>query len=100
MVIGNVLTANYVILTSSLTGTGNLTLGGLPVTVFNGEPSAVSSVYIQNIIWPTLTSYISLVTTLNTTTALFFATGSGNNVGFVQCANNVITVRGTVVYRI
>lgn len=101
MRIGNLVIAQFYVTYTAATGTGNLTIGGLPVTVHNvANYYPMGSVITSASTWPAGATHIVPYGVLTTTTALILATGTaGAGFGLVQMANISNTIYGTLIYR-
>lgn len=103
--IGNIIVASFQINTSAFThstASGNLTVTGLPVTVVTDA----SSLSHGSVMWEGITkanfTNVTMVASSNTTTAIFVACGSGQDVSSIAVADvpsgGTPRFRGTLVY--
>jgi hypothetical protein len=100
--IGNLVTCIALIQITAATGTGNVTLAGLPFTVKNQSGGATTGSIIFSGVWawPGTTTSLNCIAQINTTTALIQGTGSLQNTSNMQMTNAAAIVRYTLTYQI
>ena len=101
--IGNLVQCQFQVVGTAATGTGNITIGGLPFTINSSNVAPVGTILGVGgaaLIWPTGTTMINLEGNTNTTTMIIFATGSAGNFGGFQIANTSFNYVGNIIYQI
>ena len=97
--IGKLVIAQFVVNYSAATGTGDVTLGGLPFTTLNSANSNfVGESTSSSVTFPASTTAHVLVLAVNGTTGVFTAYGSATAAANIQMENANRTWRGTVAY--
>jgi hypothetical protein len=101
--IGNIVFCQFQCSFSAATGTGNLTIGGLPFTVnsTSGYTALNGSAYVAGAItWPATTTMLMFDALPGTTTARIIGSQSSSGGSFLQMANTVVDIYGMMIYRI
>lgn len=103
MRIGNVVIAQWIVSYSAATGTGDIVIGGLPLTIANvggNVPYGTVVLSSAGTAWPAGRTYLTAVGTTNATTMTISANGTAVAGANVQLANTAATIRGTLEYRV
>lgn len=99
--IGNIAIVSARIAGSAATGTGNLTLGGLPFTIKNqSNYFPTSTCQLSAFTFPAGSTSLAVEGQANTTTALIYSSGTTIAGGYVQMSNVAFVVSFTLVYQI
>ena len=101
--IGNVAICQFDIVTSAMTGTGNLIVGGFPFTINNSSNYAAKGTVLiagAGLTWPVGSTHLVLSGQVNTTNAEISCNGTATGNQSMQAANTAITIQGTLMYRI
>lgn len=101
--VGNLVTVQASVAGSAATGTGFLTLGGLPFTIKNqANGNAYGSVINASVgqTWPVGTTSLALSGLINTTTAFIYCSGTGTSGSFQPIENIVFNYQYTLTYEI
>lgn len=100
MRIANMVIAQFYINISGNTGTGNLVLNNLPITInTGGTQQPVGSCMIFATTYPSLTTYGAIEGVTNTTTAKFIMMGTAGHSGYLATSNSSIGLQGTFIYQ-
>lgn len=103
---GSLVTLQFAIVTVSATGTGDLIISGnptLPYPISGSASNVVGSVaIISSLTWPVGTTNVNLYAapSLGTNNIRIIATASATAGNYVQMANVVMNIQGTISYQI
>lgn len=90
--VGNVVTLTCTIVYSAATGTGNLTIGGLPFTVGTGFPTGAVYFDSAGTVWPIGRTNICVTAANASTAATISCSGTGVAVSIMQMANTATSI--------
>ncbi len=97
--IGELVTIHADIVVTAMTGTGNVTLGGIPFPIANLTNYGPIGDCTCSLTWPASTTQIVVMGIANTSTAIIAAFYSNHGLSDVQMANVAGTIRYTLTYR-
>ena len=97
--IGNMVTIQFSVQYTAATGTGDLLLGGLPITI-HGLDMSEGSVIINTQTWPAGRTNIVVCGQVYLTTAIFICSGSAVDRENLQMANVTTYIQGQLTYRV
>lgn len=102
--IGNMVMIQGLVTASAATGTGNVTLGGFPFTIKNQTNGTSFGPFLSSsgaaLTWPAGTTMLTAFGSINTITALIFASGTASAGGFLQMANTSLNFQFSMMYQI
>lgn len=98
---GNTITAQFSIAVASATGTGNVLIGGLPVAISaSATQSPLGPLSVGGLTWPASRTQVTSFGIAGSTNMRILCSGSAIAATFMQIANIVFTVNGTVTYEV
>jgi len=97
--IGSLVWITFLIITTAQTGTGDVLLGGFPLTM-NATDTPQGSAVVQGLAWPALLTNITIAGLAGTTTAVITGCGSSQFRSNIQMANAATVVYGTLMYSV
>jgi hypothetical protein len=92
--------AQFFVIGTSATGTGNLVIGGLPISANASAGNCYGTCVDTNFTWPMSTTSICLQLIGGNSSMLILASGSGAAFGAVQISNTSFNVQGSIFYPI
>jgi hypothetical protein len=100
--IGNIVVVQFNVTYTAATGTGNLIIGGLPLTINStSNETPIGSVGVSgSTTWPLSTTSLVLNGIVNTTTVAILCSGSAVASGIMQIANTTQQIIGSLIYRV
>lgn len=98
--IGNTVTAQFSISVSGATGTGNILISSLPISISASAVDPIGSVSVSGPTWPAGSTSITVFGNPGANTCRILCAGSATAAAFMQISNIPININCTVTYEV